>query len=75
MSPHLTDKRRADKSERLQFRLIYAVVFLLFFFVAVMKRLLPWTWLSMSRSLANRRSVVGEARSAASASVPFAVLV
>ena len=68
------DSRRADKWERIEFRLIYGVVFLLFFCFAVLKRLLPWTWRSASPALSDRRSVIGEAKSAASASVPFAFM-
>ncbi len=74
-SMHLhADSRRADKWERIEFRLIYGVVFLLFFCFAVLKRLLPWTWRSASPALSDRRSVIGEAKSAASASVPFAFM-
>lgn len=75
MSRHQAEKRRTDRLERLEFGLIYAVVFMLFFVVAVAKRLLPWRGQAVSRTLADRRGVIGEAKSAASASVPFAFMV
>lgn len=75
MTPLHADKRRDDRWERIEFRLIYAVVFLIFFCIAVVKRLAPWKWRSEPRSLSGHRSVVGEAKSAASASVPYAFMV
>jgi len=66
--------RKGDRSERLEFWLLYVAAFLVFLGVAVIRRVMPWNWLSVSWSVTGPRSVWSEARTAASASVPFAFM-
>ncbi len=56
------------------FRLLYAAIFTIFLAVALVARLLPRTWDPIERRPGGRRSVVAEARYAASVAVGYAFM-
>jgi len=63
-------ERRADAQE---FRLIYLASFAFYLVAAIASRLAPWGWAS-ARNRGGGRSVFGEARAAAYASIPLAFM-
>lgn len=67
-------RRTTRSAEARTYRLVYAVTFAICLLVAVVARLMPWTWLSASRHENQRRSVLAEARSAASIAIGYAFM-
>jgi hypothetical protein len=58
------------RSERREFRRLFVVMFSLFFVIALFSRLLPRAWRPLA-SVAEKESVVAEAKRAAYTVVPF----
>lgn len=67
----LHDLRAADER---QYRLLYAATFAIFLLVALIIRLLPRTWDPLEREPGARRSILGDARTAASTTVGYAFM-
>jgi hypothetical protein len=61
---------RLHQGETLQFRLIFAAIFLVFLVAAALARVLPRQW----RMAGGDRSIFGEARTAAATFAPFAFM-
>ena len=60
--------------ERREYRVLYAVTFLIVLIVALVARMLPRAWDPLSSDTDERRSVFAEARAAASTTVGFAFM-
>lgn len=60
------------KQEEQEFRLLFIVSFVLFLTAALLSRLAPWRWLSPETR--GGLSIIGEAKAAANASLPFAFM-
>ena len=75
-----TEKRqsirtRSKKNEAAEFHMIFAVTFVIFFFVAIFERVVPIKWLSGTPSEnARRGSIIEEARAAAYTYAPYAFM-
>jgi hypothetical protein len=65
---------RAKTAEGREFRAIYLAAFVLFLAAVVVTRFLPPKWRPWPPSADRARSVLAEARAAASAFVPFAMM-
>jgi hypothetical protein len=65
---------RAKNAEGREFRAIYLAAFVLFLAAVVVTRFLPPKWRPWPPSADRARSVLAEARAAASAFVPFAMM-
>jgi hypothetical protein len=66
--------RRFDVAEAIQYRVIYAVCFAVFFFAAIIERAMLWKWLG-ARSKAERRpSILEQAREAAGTCTTYAFM-
>jgi hypothetical protein len=67
--------RFADRrSDAIEYRAIYAVAFAFFLLAAAAHRLIPVRWRPNLDPSGKSRTVIAEARSAASNSVPFAFM-
>lgn len=60
-------RSRANTEEMVQYRLLYALCFMLFFAVVLFARLMPTNW----HSDGARASVIGETRARTDATVPM----
>lgn len=65
---------RARQAELWQFRLIFMMAFFIFLVVAIIARLLPRQWRPGSAGELSHKSIIDEAKAAASTVVPFAFM-
>lgn len=65
--------RGLHAKNRIEFRLLFAIAFIVFFLAGLAARLTPGWWMSGERS-ANRPSLIEEARTAAGSTIPFAFM-
>ncbi len=73
MSMQATSTRRVDP-EPIQFRLFYAICFMIFLVAAVIQKCLPWTWFG-HREGGMRQSIFTQARNAAGICATYAFMV
>lgn len=62
------------KGPPVECRVIYAVSFVICLAAAILSRLLPWRWSARRARPEARRSIVAEARSAASTMIPVSFM-
>ena len=65
--------RGLHAKNRIEFRLLFALAFMVFLAAGLVARLTPGWWLSDDRS-ASRTSLIEEARTAAGSTIPFAFM-
>ena len=66
-----SDFVHTNTREERQFRRLYMAFFLIFFMVALVGRLLPRKWRPWAGDTGTKRSVIGEAKAAANAILPY----
>ncbi len=69
-----TTRGRRRVSENREFRAMYVVCFVLFLMAATVSRLLPLRWRPWPPTDRHSRSIIGDARAATSAFLPFAMM-
>ncbi len=75
MSAHVAPARshtQTAQTKQLDFRIVYALVFIVFFSAALAHRLIPYRWRPQLVPDGVRRSVLQEALVATRSSIPFA---
>jgi hypothetical protein len=72
--PSSSDSLKRLREEALEFRLLFALSFLVFLVVAIVERFLPRPWRSRLPGARGRRSIFGEAKAAANTFVPMAFM-
>ena len=75
MAMDLSQSSRSRRAaEDREFRALYAFCFAIFLVAALMSRVLPARWRPWPPTDLNSRSVIGEARAATSAFLPFTMM-
>ncbi len=62
------------KQEDMEFRLLFIVSFVIFLFVTMVMRCLPWRSRTSASGANGRRSIIGEAKELAHSTIPYAFM-
>jgi hypothetical protein len=66
--------RRTDLVEAMQYRIIYAICFVVFLVGAVLERAAPWAWLARRSNSERRPSILEQAGEAAGTCTTYAFM-
>jgi hypothetical protein len=71
---HKTADATTRRGERIESRLLYAVLFTVFLIPAAVDRFIPGSWRFLGSSEANQKSIIGNANAAAKTATSFAFM-